>query len=371
MESTTFAPNALWDHRRWCLRPEFFRPILIRMDERKTIMTRYVIQFLLLCRSIDAFQGYGTLSRRIASHPATATATEEKVENCYTFQSPEMKVFIEDTDAYGIMYNGNYLRSYDRVLHLCTSNKNNGDADDDDEATTTDRVTTNHNDWSIVSMGNQKFVTSPALGSNFVVEGTLKYSSQDLETWDLKMTSPDGDTVFNSVQDLKIARPTGNNKAEFSLPFVEAFSFEDGAALPGSTDTFTVYRDEFDAHSGHLPLRNVLNLFERSRSNVLGGPDELRKLQEDHGILVVVASIGDCSLIGDEGATVQAGERVTVETWGVVKRKGMILDCYQTLKTENGGRLAQGKVTLMMINTASYRPTSNLPDWLKEILGLL
>jgi len=221
-------------------------------------------------------------------------------------------------------------------------------------------------------MGNQKFVSSPALGSTFVVQGNLKDSSSDLEVWDLKMTSPDGDTVFNTVQDLKIARPAdGTTENKFSLPHIDPFSFDNGVVVQGTTDTFTVYRDDIDAHwTGHLPLRNVLNLFERSRTNIIGGPDDLRRLQTDHGILIVVASIGDCSLI-DEDVTINPGQSVSVETSYVVKRKGMIVDCYQTLKSDNDSRLAQGRVTLMMIDTETHRPTSKLPDWARQKIGLL
>ena len=28
-----------------------------------------------------------------------------------------MKIYIEDTDCYGLMYNGNYIRSYERALY--------------------------------------------------------------------------------------------------------------------------------------------------------------------------------------------------------------------------------------------------------------
>ena len=34
-----------------------------------------------------------------------------------TFHSPSFHVYIEDTDAYGVMYNANYLRAYERALH--------------------------------------------------------------------------------------------------------------------------------------------------------------------------------------------------------------------------------------------------------------
>ena len=64
-----------------------------------------------------------------------------------TFQSSPMQVYIEDTDAYGIMYNSNYLRCYDRALH----------------------ATVDHEGWAIVSVDRQKFAASPGLGQEFVI----------------------------------------------------------------------------------------------------------------------------------------------------------------------------------------------------------
>lgn len=345
----------------------------LRVEKHSTMRNNIFLLILFFYRPIDAFQGFLKDGRFQRSPLAfTAAPIEEKVDAAYTFRSPETKVFIEDTDAYGIMYNGNYLRSYDRALHICTlpslANNKTGD-----EA----RVTTQHESWSIVSMGYQKFVSSPLLGGDFVVEGNLKDSSNDLEVWDLKMTSPDGETVFNTVQDLKIARPTNSDREttenKFSLEHIEPFSFdEEESAVTGTAYAFPVHRDEIDAHwTGHLPLRNVLNFFERARSSWFGGPDDLQRLQMEEDIIVVVASIGDCSLIDDQGSTVYPGEFVSVETSYVVKRRGMVIDCYQTLKAENGSRLAQGKVTLMLIKNSTRRPTSKLPDWVKERLGLV
>ena len=137
-----------------------------------------------------------------------------------------------------------------------------------------------------------------------------------------------------------------------------------------------MYRDEIDAHwTGHIPLRAVLNLFERARSNSLGGPSDLQKLQKEDGILVVVTNIGQCSLINHEDTFIEPGQIVFVETSFVSKRKGMVIECYQTLMVKNDdnnhARLAQGKITLMMINESTRRPTSKLPEWIKEKLGIL
>jgi acyl-CoA thioesterase FadM len=318
-----------------------------------------VLWFLCLHHITVSFQFHNGRPRNSLALSSAVTVGEETVgeeTSSYDFCSPVMKVFIEDTDAYGIMYNGNYLRSYDRALYHSVEAQSK--IEDDDS-------------WSIVSLGHQKFLASPALGAEFIIQGRSKQQeSSTLRTWDLQMTSPDGATVFNIATDLKIAIPKETNTDNmFSLRLIEPFEVKEAATIT-SLDEFVIHRDEIDAHwTGHIPLRNVLNLFERSRSNLLGGPDTLQRLKENDGILVVVTSVSDCSLI-DENVSVHAGQKVVVETAYVIKRKGMIVECFQTLKSACGSRLAQGKITLMMISDARRRPTSKLPAWLKEKLGL-
>ena len=329
----------------------------------------------MVCKPSQSFQ-ITVRSRKIACCSSrlalSSTADDATVSTGISFETPPMRVYIEDTDAYGIMYNANYLRCFDRALHLTTTANTK---------TIKNLVTSQHEGWSIVAMGQQKFVSSPALGGDFVVQATLKESADDWEIWDMQMTSPENDssTVYNKITNLRIAKPlsedtsnnnnNNNNTNIFSLQHIEAFSF-DQDNVSTAVDTFTIYRDEIDAHwTGHLPLRNVLNLFERARTNFFGGPDNLRKLQQEDGILAVVTAVTDCSLI-DEGVVCYPGQQVDVETVFVAKRKGMILECWQTLKSGTS-RLAQGKVSLMMLDANTRRPTSKLPIWVRERIGLL
>ncbi|KAL3934580.1 MAG: hypothetical protein SGBAC_009732 [Bacillariaceae sp.] len=273
---------------------------------------------------------------------------EEQVD--HDFISQVFQVYIEDTDAYGIMYNGNYLKFYDRALYSQPDMHS---------------VPSPEKEWSIISLEDQKFIGSPTLGSEFVILGTLKQApSEDSSVWDLKMTSLDGSQTFNSVSNLRVATPaksTDGRSTNFGeLSKVPAF---DAKGTQGETNYFTIFRDEMDAHlASQLPLRIVLNLFERARSNLLGGPLDLKRLQEEHGIVVVVTKISDCTLI-DEGHVLSPGQTGHVDTQSVIKRKGMIVECFQTLKSSCGKRLAQGKVTLMMINKTTQRPTSRIPEW--------
>lgn len=245
-----------------------------------------------------------------------------------------------------------------------------------------------HHDWSIIAVNNQKFKTSPALGGLFCVHGKRvldqddEKKKNDVEIWNVEMRENENSdsTLYNSAT-VTLARP-----GIYTIPkqnYFEKHAVDDnnGSTTP-TKDMFRLYRDEFDSHSpSHLPLRNVLNLFERSRTNFLGGPDALRKLKEEDGLLFVVTNVDDLCLFPttktndnnnddkeQQPITMTPGLMTLVQTDFEVKRKGMILECYQTLKTTDQP-LAQGKITLMTLDAKAFRPTSNLPDWLWDLLG--
>jgi len=266
-----------------------------------------------------------------------------------TFVSPVFPIYIEDTDAYGILYNGNYLKFYDRALCSVLPS----------------------DPWSLIRFDAQKFVASPALGDRVVVRGILQDG-----TWDLTMTSIDGNQVYNSIVNVTVAVPDQHGLMELPDPNKPPPKDSVDANLSSFIDTFPVFRDELDAQ-GRLPLRIALNYFERARSNYLGGPEQLHRLQSEDDLLAVVTSIADCGLASEsrDYLVVQPGDLVNVRTSTKIKRKGMIIECHQTLETSNqssscpGIPLAQGKVTIMMINRTSRRPTAKLPAWLLEKLG--
>jgi acyl-CoA thioesterase FadM len=208
--------------------------------------------------------------------------------------------------------------------------------------------------------------TSPTLASrdgDNNSESDRDRDSENYEIWDMKMTSPHGDILYNSVSGLRIAKQKVEAEGNaFSLQNVRPY-----VRPEASQDFFvscsTVYRDEIDAHwPAHLPLRNILNLFERSRSDMLGGPGMLRKFQEEDGIVFVVTAIRGCSLI-DEGVVCYPGQKVHTETIAVARRKGMVFECYQTVKdASSSSRIAQGQVNLMLLDAKTRRPTTNVPD---------
>lgn len=332
----------------------------------------------------------------LASSPVATLSKVEKDAPLLEFTSPEMKVFIEETDAYGVVYNANYLRIYDRALHMISISQRDiidGPSPSAEESPSV----LDHEGWSIVEVTQQKFKSSPPLGGVFVVNGKLKSRSDNKrsEVWDLQIQSPSNSgndeaeqaavVVYNTAT-LTIARP---DLSSTCIPKPDPFPTEPDVLE--NEYSFMLYRDEFDTHlPTHLPLRNVLNLFERARSNGLGGPDALRRMQQEDEILWVVTSIDSCSLVnlgyndGDQKSGLvkvesRPGQTVTVKTDVVVKRRGMILEFRQTLflppSKQSGDktlgrrrRLAQAVVTIMALNARTRRPTSKLPEWVMELV---
>lgn len=259
-----------------------------------------------------------------------------------TFQSAPIKVYIEDTDAYGVIYNANYLKFYDRALQ---------DAQGPEE--------------TVVGIRRQKFRASPSLGDEFVIEGVLKAIDEaERQVWDFSMKSLDGATVYHSAEQAVVV---SSGWSANWLPPVAAFADTKKTKL---VDSFTAYRDEFDPHlKSHLPLHGVLKHFERIRTNSLGGPTKLRELQEDHGLLFVLTGIKDLHLVDHSSpGTVLLNEKLRVEATFAVRRGGMRIDVYQTLFSSHGDRIAQGVISLTTINKDTFRPTSKLPPWLLERL---
>lgn len=428
--------------------------------------------------------------------------------NNYNFTSEPFHVYIEDTDAYGIMYNSNYLRAYERALFLeyrtaASSGYSSNMNEKSDSINGINHILTNddndehHPAWSIVAVGRQKFVSAPGLGEGLVIHGQLTATSvrslrgdsnnvndnindddelspdqQRLSqsstwtVWDMQVTSPDGNKVYNQVYGLVVASPPAwstegsasplsststfgtttrrvggtlatiqeylppdaiisrsgsatrndgdkhdeDNKDDSSDVVVPGIPRQSVASAPSDSSsnsrssTFPIHRDEMvhGATLARLPLRTILNYFERGRTNAFGGPNNLRRLQED-GIHAVVTSIRDISLIWTdrdipttrsdddeevnglarmsmiypESDCLRAGETIKVETITTVKRKGMILEMDQRI-IRVGGKdnpsstsvIAQGLVSLMMVDIETRRPTSKLPSWVQTMFEI-
>jgi acyl-CoA thioesterase FadM len=282
----------------------------------------------------------------LVSQPSIVTtkssADSQKQQQQYT--SPPFRVYIEDTDAYGIMYNGNYLRAYERALQTT--------------ANTSVLVAKHPAEWSIIAVDQHRFKSSPSLGTIYEIVSELTSQNDHEEVWNMVMRDVEDKSIVYNSATLTIGT---NIPAPCSVMSEGVTSF---------VDKFTPFRDEFDGDI--IPIRNQLNFFERARSNSLGGPDALRKLQQEDGLIFVVSSIDQGSLVSSPSYG-GIGQSVIVETAVVTKRQGMVMEFQHALLTlnENGGRdrIGQAKVTLVSLNATTRRPTKDLPDWLRHMIN--
>lgn len=263
-------------------------------------------------------------------------------ESTETFTSATMQVFIEDTDAFGMKYNGNYIRTYERALHTAEL----GD----------DSILSQHPDWTLIKATNQKFKATIPLGGNYIISGSLEERSSDSEVWNLCMSCPETGVVYNSASVTVAGLPPSRN-GDIELP-------GDKLNIEGVRTTVhrdMLHRDEFDPHHpNHLPLRSVLNLCERSRSNYIGGPDALSRVQNEDNILIVVTGIDDLISFPQHSYPKQ---RVRVVTHFVPKRRGLLCEARHYLfDDETNKPIAQALVTMVAMNATSKRPTQ-WPFW--------
>lgn len=272
------------------------------------------------------------------------SAEDTATETTTSFTSPVMKVYIEDTDAYAMKYNTNYLRSYERALHGAE--------------VASDSILAQHPDWTLTKVTNQKFKATAALGGTFVITGTLVEQNTKYEVWDLQMTCPEAGTVFNSAT-VTVGLPLTYSDDEPAV--LDSNDNDNDDRIASAIHHDILHRDEFDPHHPHhLPLRSVLNLCERSRSNYIGGPDALSRMQQEDNTVVVVTAINDLCSFQQHSYPRQ---RVRVETKFVPKRRGLLCEAQHTLfDDETDEPMAQAIVTMVAVDATTKRPTS-WPLW--------
>ncbi|EJK71269.1 hypothetical protein THAOC_07312 [Thalassiosira oceanica] len=303
---------------------------------------------------------------QVSSIPAAPAASKTR----HTWTSPTKQIFIEDTDAYGVIYNANYARCYERALsHVPREEELGGD------------------EMILSSVEAQKYSGSPPLGGQYVIRGERLEASTNKEVWSVELTSPpvkDTPTmVHNSAQvtlsrgqPLKVVEVTSPTQAEGVHCQYKLIAYKDELDTCIPCDGVSQQEEKAEYY---VSVRSAMCYFERARSTFLGGPDMLRKLQEEENLLYVVTSNSDCHVYFDtilvEGGIegelemkLRPGDEVTVQTMFSVRRRGMIVDCRHRLYLGDGPRrlLAKATITIMALNGTTRRPTSKLPQWLVD-----
>ena len=359
---------------------------------------------------------------------------KEKIEKppCSTscFTTDPYSLFLEDTDAYGVMFNANYLKYYQRALQSHYFQQQQQQKKED---------------FLLTKVTKHKFKSSLTLMNQFVIQGEKIHVKLDgiddddgtkEEVWDIKMIihnddDNDNDLVCNSAiitvskycnrtQQKQQQVKEDNSSKEQNQQQVEERSqtttnddsriVQSSKSSPYKTKVssipFQTFNDEFVSIQNnnndiqlYLPFHNILNYFERVRTIALGGPALLKRIQDD-GYILVVTSIDDLELLPmnmNTSASASAStdttptgtssiynnddiianhgnlmnENVIVESQMIIKRGGMIFECRQELLGRVDNTLcpiARGVVTIYAIDVKNgYRPTKNLPDYAKQL----
>jgi len=274
-------------------------------------------------------------------------------------------VYIEDTDAYGVLYHGNYLKFFERELRQHYGRFFPGST------------------AVVCSVTRQSFRGSPALGDTVYITGTLIRTDGGRgghDIWAMIMTDAGtGAKLNDATMEIAVTAPgygagmrgLENDEPELPPPTLPEL------ASPPYVLKFVAHTDEFEPSIGVpggalLPLRSAFNYFERARSGFLGGPDALQKMKTQDGVVWVVTSVKDANMFFPEAADVEPEGRVVVKTRMVVKRRGSVVDCYHTLHRGEGGRddakealVSRATITIYCLDATTFRPTS-APVWLLE-----
>lgn len=368
-----------------------------RVHYKDSIPTTYLLEmvaFKSFCKSkLSA-------SKEAAEDASTVVSSEVSTSSkgITSFTSPPTRLFIEDTDAYGVMYNANYIRSYERALHQFSYDyrQQNGYRNNDNVE---EGGILSYSDFIMTQVTSHKFKASPMLGSEFVIsaqkiDNTEPISKSDdenaalfglSETWSLEMNEYNNkEEEEEEASELNVSSSKVYNTAVVTITrpprvsplYHQSSSLEKVKFDPSSRrieNTFQLQRDEFDSHSeGILPIQTVLKLFERSRTLGLGGPQILRQMQEENNILWVVTSVDDLKV--NVGAKLESGQSVNVISRAEMKRNGMILEFQQMIEIPPNEAeaeaivAARGVVTLFAIDRLKGRPTSKIPDLVRALL---
>ena len=216
----------------------------------------------------------------------------------------EHSVYIEDTDAMGVMLNSEYPRQMERALPA-------GD--------------------KVFGCKALKYLKPAELGDK------------------LKWTAASG----RKAGTFKVTcEREGDEVAIFIATGVVSTALQDGDVSGGVPDTphsssFVVIGDELCAFTGQLHTRTVFNLFERGRTDILGGGKGLKTMMNaSSGIeSVVVARVSDYRLSQHR---VQSGQALSVRTQ--VNNMGVMVDFQQFICGEDGRLLARATVTCMALS---------------------
>jgi acyl-CoA thioesterase FadM len=267
-----------------------------------------------------------------------------------------LQVFIEDTDAYSVVYYANYLRFVERAAFAAIGPSAVASALD----------TTPSLSFGIRSANGIKYAAAARLGDACVVD--LKCHGLD-DAGQLTMKASllrqsDGAELW-SAADVRfgfVDAKSGVAVSEWPLPLdVDLTPPDDPCAKPvGEAPAAAlgpsleppdlVLQPDVASACGTVDLHAAARYFERHRTTYLGGPDKLEALASDNSINVVVARINQLRLLPAAHAA-RIGTPLEVRCAVKVKARGTQVVFDQWLvHGETEEPLAKGEVTCLVID---------------------
>lgn len=291
--------------------------------------------------------------------------------------SHDLNVYIEDTDAFGVVYHANYARYIERAAHellgrqACSAAFRNRGAL-----------------LRLEQLDGVKYTAPALLGDRVAISLTPRgLDANGRLALRAELSSSDGKGLL-SCADVRIALldakgGTCQMRAERwklvpSVLLPEEEQLLEGAQ-PGDEQRLQppllesspflssmLEADECDAH-GRLSLHATMRYFERHRTQFIGGPEVLAELQAS-GVQVVVARINGLRLLA-EARTCSLGAELALRCRISLRaRDTQVIFEQWLLDAGSGTPLARADVTCLCIDGASKKIVA-APNGLRERLG--
>ena len=294
----------------------------------------------------------GSTSRARDSPTARATTRSERA-----------RVYIEHTDAYGVVFYANYLAFASNAAEAL------GRAGGFDFARA----------FRCVKIEKCRYARAATLGDAVAVRSEVMRADERSATLRQEIVSAndddDDETVYVDAEITYARAETKDGAAVGKLAatddgadardgagdgtFAAPWEMEDGRCASTAVRMYRGERSLGDAGCSHV---DVLRFFERGRTDAIGGSDALSALR-DAGVVVVVSRLeahfprGDGSLTSSPAKSSSSVIPVyDVKSTVELKRRGIQVVFHQAMFTDDGACVGYGDITCTCLDATTMRP---------------
>mmetsp|Transcript_18464 Transcript_18464/g.27807 ORF Transcript_18464/g.27807 Transcript_18464/m.27807 type:complete len:286 (-) Transcript_18464:4287-5144(-) len=256
--------------------------------------------------------------------PGVLTKQQQRSRRLFSqshHRSDRIRVYIEDTDAFNVVFYANYFRYLEYALLQLSESTGP----------------------MLLYLDEARFKVPARLGDELEVTTITNDEHGYLHT-------------ISRLSDQAVvltAKTRSTNLSEKEMLLKEANLVENS----------TIYFNDIDARTGSISLDACLRWFERARSNLIGGPDELASLLEAAQIAVVVCRVDGLSYhpaSSTSVTTIQTSTRVNVKSKFVIFEQQVAIPDMDTL-------IAHATVTCLCSDVNTGKPVG-VPGDLKDRL---